>query len=194
MKKLLLVVFLVFVFVVVNVMVDVIVFVIVLWDVIVIKDIISMLVVILLNFLIFQYVEGLNVFNIQDGVFDIMIQGQESVIDFELIVQVISNILINVSGDVFILDVGVVWNGNVFFSFVEIVLVNVLLIFGLESLMVDGVYNGVECVSDQFSFKFFIVFVMFDGLIVVIDYFVLFDGYWIGDVKVQFNVIWIMFV
>ena len=91
-----------------------------------------MLVVTPLNSLTFQYAEGLNAFNTQDGAFDITIQGQESATDFELTAQVISNTLTNASGDASTLDVGVAWNGNALSSSAETVLVNASSTSGVE--------------------------------------------------------------
>ena len=53
--------------------------------------------------------------------------------------------------------------------------------------MADGAYNGAERVSDQSSFKFSIASATSDGSTAVTDYSALPDGYWTGDVKVQFN-------
>ena len=61
---------------------------------------------------------------------------------------------------------------------------------GLESLMADGAYNGAERVSDQSSFKFSIASATSDGSTAITDYSALPDGYWTGDVKVQFNATW----
>lgn len=192
MKKIVLVGVVVVVFIFFNVMVDVIVFVIVSWDVSVMKDIISVLVVILLKFLNFQYVEGIKVFNFQKGVFDIIIQGQFGVIDFMLIFQIVSNILSCII-DVFILVVGVNWNGNVLNKFILVMMIDIFnnIFVGLDVLVVVIVFVGVDCVSIQGNFDFIIDFVIFDGSIVV-EFKDLIDGYWSGDVCVQFNVVWII--
>ena len=106
-EKLLLVASLVSVFAAANAMADVTASATASWDATATKDTTSMLVVTPLNSLTFQYAEGLNAFNTQDGAFDITIQGQESATDFELTAQVISNTLTNASGDASTLDVGV---------------------------------------------------------------------------------------
>lgn len=134
--------------------------------------------------------EGLNGFNTQDGAFDVTIQGQESATDFELTAQVISNTLTNASGDASTLNVGVAWNGQALSNSAETVLVNAASTSGLESLLADGAYNGAERVSDQSSFKFSIASATSDGSTAVTDYSALPDGYWTGDVKVQFNATW----
>lgn len=53
--------------------------------------------------------------------------------------------------------------------------------------MADGAYNGADRVSDQSNFKFTIASATSDGSTPVTDYSALPDGYWTGDVKVQFN-------
>lgn len=107
MKKLLLVASLVSVFAAANAMADVTASATASWDATATKDTTSLLVVTPLNSLTFQYAEGLNGFNTQDGAFDVTIQGQESATDFELTAQVISNTLTNASGDASTLNVGV---------------------------------------------------------------------------------------
>ena len=69
----------------------------------------------------------------------------------------------------------------------DTVLVNSSSTSGLESLMADGAYNGADRVSDQSNFKFTIASATSDGSTPVTDYSALPDGYWTGDVKVQFN-------
>ena len=160
------------------------------WDASATKDTTSMLVVTPLNSLTFQYAEGLNGFNSQDGAFDVTIQGQETATDFELTAQIISNTLTNASGDASTLNVGVAWNGTALTNSSDTVLVNSSSTSGLESLMVDGAFNGAARVSDQSNFKFTIASATSDGSQAVTDYSALPDGYWTGDVKVQFNATW----
>ena len=85
-----------------------------------------------LNSLTFLYAEGLNAFNSQDGAFDVTIQGQETATDFELTAQIISNTLINASGDASTLNVGVAWNGTALTNSSDTVLVNSSSTSGLE--------------------------------------------------------------
>lgn len=190
MKKILLVTSLASVFVAANAMADVTASATASWDATATKDTTSMLVVTPLNSLTFQYAEGLNAFNSQDGAFDVTIQGQETATDFELTAQIISNTLINASGDASTLNVGVAWNGTALTNSSDTVLVNSSSTSGLESLMVDGAYNGADRVSDQSNFKFTIASATSDGSQTVADYSALPDGYWTGDVKVQFNATW----
>ncbi|POT58515.1 fimbrial protein [Citrobacter amalonaticus] len=190
MKKLLLVASLASVFAAANAMADVAASATASWDATATKDTTSMLVVTPLNSLTFQYAEGLNGFNSQDGAFDVTIQGQDTATDFELTAQIVSNTLTNVSGDDSTLNVGVAWNGTALSNATETVLVNASSTSGLESLMADGAYNGTERVSDQSSFKFTIASATSDGTTPVSDYSALPDGYWSGDVKVQFNATW----
>ena len=138
MKKLLLVTSLASVFVAANAMADVTASATASWDATATKDTTSMLVVTPLNSLTFQYAEGLNAFNSQDGAFDVTIQGQETATDFELTAQIISNTLTNASGDASTLNVGVAWNGTALTNSSDTVLVNSSSTSGLESLMADG--------------------------------------------------------
>ena len=124
MKKLLLVTSLASVFVAANAMADVTASATASWDATATKDTTSMLVVTPLNSLTFQYAEGLNGFNSQDGAFDVTIQGQETATDFELTAQIISNTLTNASGDASTLNVGVAWNGTALTNSSDTVLVN----------------------------------------------------------------------
>lgn len=190
MKKLLLVVSLASALVAANAVADVTASATATWDATATKDTTSTLVVTPLNSLTFQYAEGLKAFNSQDGAFDITIQGQESATDFELTAQIISNTLTNAGDDSSTLGVGVAWNGNDLSNSAETMLVNSSSTSGLESLMVDGAYNGTERVSAQSSFKFSIASATSDGATAVTDYSELPDGYWTGDVKVQFNATW----
>ena len=135
MKKLLLVTSLASVFVAANAMADVTASATASWDATATKDTTSMLVVTPLNSLTFQYAEGLNAFNSQDGAFDVTIQGQETATDFELTAQIISNTLTNASGDASTLNVGVAWNGTALTNSSDTVLVNSSSTSGLESLM-----------------------------------------------------------
>ena len=190
MKKLLLVTSLASVFVAANAMADVTASATASWDATATKDTTSMLVVTPLNSLTFQYAEGLNAFNYQDGAFDVTIQGQETATDFELTAQIISNTLTNASGDASTLNVGVAWNGTALTNASDTVLVNSSSTSGLESLMADAAYNGTARVSDQSNFKFTIASATSNGSTQVTDYSELPDGYWTGDVKVQFNATW----
>lgn len=191
MKKLLLVASVASVFAATNAVADVTASATASWDATATKDTTSTLVVTPLNSLTFQYAEGLNGFNSQDGAFDITIQGQETATDFELKGQIISNTLTHASGDASTLNVGVAWNGNALSNAAETVLVNASgNTSGLENLMADGANNGADRVSDRGSFKFTIASATADGTTAVADYSALPDGYWSGDVKVQFNATW----
>lgn len=162
------------------------------WDVTATKDTTSALVVTPLSSLNFQYAEGIKSFNTQDGAFDITIQGQDTATDFELNAQLISNTLTSTTGDGSTLDVGVSWNGDALNKANETVLVSTSggKTSGLEGLVADGAYNGTERVSAQSNFKFTIDSATSDGTTVVNDFSDLPDGYWTGDVKVQFNATW----
>jgi len=156
------------------------------------KDSRSGLVVTPLSSLNFMYGEGLNVFNTQDGAFDITIEGQESATDFELSAKLISNTLTNLGGDGSTLNVGVSWNGTALSSASETVLVNKTKNAGLENLLADGAYNGTERVSDHSSFKFSIASATTDGSTPVSNFPPLRNGVWSGEVMVQFTATWTM--
>jgi len=160
------------------------------WDATATKDTTSELVVTPLNSLVFQYANGVNAFNTQDGAFDLTIQGQEGATDFELTAQIITNTLSASGDDTSTLDVGVEWNGSALNSDRAVVIANSSKTSGMESLFVDGAYNGSERVSAQPSMKFSIASATTDGSTAVSDFSTLPDGYWSGDVKVQFNATW----
>ncbi|MCK2182334.1 common pilus major fimbrillin subunit EcpA [Hafnia paralvei] len=189
MKQLLLVTSLVSIFAAANAMADVTATATASWDATATKDTSSVLVVTPLSSLTFQYAEGLNAFNTQEGAFDVTIQGQESATDFELSARVISKTLINSSGDPSTLDVGVAWNGSPLTE-TDTTLTSSSLSNGLDNLTADGAYNGAGRVSDQSSFNFNISSATSDGSTPVSDYSELPDGYWAGDVKVQFTATW----
>lgn len=194
MKKKVLVIVLVMVFIGMGVVqvVDVIVQVVVIWLVIVKKDIISKLVVMLFGSLVFQYVEGIKGFNLQKGLFDVVIEGDLMVIVFKLILRFIINILIQLDILGFILNVGVDYNGVVVEKIGDIVMIDIVngVLGGNFSLLVNG-YNVSNCIIVQDGFIFFIISGIINGIIVVIDYSILLEGIWSGDVSVQFDVIWI---
>lgn len=160
------------------------------WKATATKDTTSMLIVTPINSLTFQYAEGLKNFNTQEGAFDITIQGQETATDFELTAQVISNTLTNASGDPSTLNVGVAWNGTKVSKTAETVLVDKTHSTGLEGLMAEGAYNGAERISDRSAFNFSIDSATTDGTTASNDMSALPDGYWTGDVKVQFTANW----
>lgn len=194
MKKKVLVIVLVMVFIGMGVVqvVDVMVQVVVIWFVIVKKDIISKLVVILFGSLVFQYVEGIKGFNLQKGLFDVVIEGDIMVIVFKLILCFIINILIQLDIFGFMLSVGVDYNGVVVEKIGDIVMIDIVnnIMGGNFSVLVNG-YNVSGCIIVQDGFIFFIISGIINGIIVVIDYSILLEGIWSGDVSVQFDVIWI---
>lgn len=194
MKKKVLVIVLVTVFIGMGVaqVVDVIVQVVAIWSVIVKKDIISKLVVTLFGSLAFQYVEGIKGFNLQKGLFDVVIEGDLTVIVFKLILRFIINILIQLDILGFILNVGVDYNGAVVEKIGDIVMIDIVngVLGGNFSSLVNG-YNVSNRIIVQDGFIFFIISGIINGIIVVIDYSILSEGIWSGDVSVQFDAIWI---
>lgn len=159
------------------------------WDAKAYKDTKSMLVVTPLKSLTFNYAEGIKAFNSQDGAFDITIQGQEKATDFKLTSKIITDKLVRAS-DNSELTVGVKWNGTDLTSSTETTMVDVAAgtTAGLDFLAQDGAYNGKERVSGQSQFTFNIASAKIAGTDT--QFSDLADGYWDGDVKVQFTATW----
>lgn len=159
------------------------------WDASAIKDTTSALVVTPLKSLTFQYVEGLEVFNSQKGAFDVSIEGQSGATDFELTSQIIYNTLTRTT-DTSTLDVGVSWNGKKLSKNEPLTLIDTSknISSGLDSLALKTAYSGSSRKSALGNFDFTIESAS-DG-VDVIEFNDLADGYWSGDVKVQFTAVW----
>lgn len=161
------------------------------WDASATKDTTSMLVVTPLNSLTFQYSEALNAFNTENGAFDVTIKGKETATDFKLEAKIIGNTLTNASGDASTLNVGVAWIDTPLSKSKYTTLVDTTEnTSGLENLLALGAFNGPKRVSDRSSFKFTIASATTNGKALVDKFSELPDGYWTGDVKVQFNATW----
>ncbi|QTF08588.1 fimbrial protein [Brenneria izadpanahii] len=160
------------------------------WDASATKDTTSTLVVTPLKSLTFEYAEGIQAFNTQDGAFDITIQGQSGATDFTLTSQIVSNTLTR-STDASTLDVGVVWNGTALSNSSATTLIDTAnsVSSGLESLAVSSAYAGSDRASTQGAFTFSIDSATSDGSTAA-SFADLADGYWSGDVKVQFTANW----
>ncbi|WP_193015974.1 common pilus major fimbrillin subunit EcpA [Proteus sp. FME41] len=159
------------------------------WDAKAIKDTKSMLVVTPLKSLVFNYAEGIKGFNTQDGAFDITIQGQEKATDFKLTSKIVTDKLTRVADDSE-LTVGVKWNGVALSNSTDTTMVDVAAgtSAGLDFLAQSGAYNGTERVSGQGQFTFNIASAKQAGANA--QFSDLADGYWDGDVKVQFTATW----
>ncbi|MEQ4925505.1 common pilus major fimbrillin subunit EcpA [Proteus hauseri] len=159
------------------------------WDAKAIKDTQSMLVVTPLKSLTFNYAEGIKGFNTQDGAFDITIQGQEKATDFKLTSKVITDTLTRAADDSE-LTVGVKWNGVALTKTADTTMVDVAAgtTAGLDFLAQEGAYNGKERVSGQGQFTFNIASAEQAGADVKFSD--LADGFWDGDVRVQFTATW----
>ena len=160
------------------------------WDATAVKDTTSALVVTPLKSLSFQYAEGLDTFNQQNGAFDVTIQGQSGSTDFELTSKVISNTLTR-TGDASTLDVGVAWNGEKLSKTETTTLINTAnnINAGLEALSQESAYAGTERSSAQGTFAFTIDSATSDGTEVA-KFNELADGVWNGEVAVQFTAVW----
>ena len=158
------------------------------WDASATKDVTSALVVTPLKSLNFQYAEGIKAFNAQKGAFDITIQGQSGATDFTLTSQIVSNTLSRTT-DASTLAVGVSWNGIALNTPVTMIDTANNISAGLDALAVATAFAGTERVSTQGNFDFTIDSATSDGSTAA-EFKDLTDGYWSGDVRVQFNAEW----
>ena len=160
------------------------------WDATAVKDTTSAIVVTPLRSLSFQYAEGLESFNSQNGAFDVTIQGQSGSTDFELTSQVITNTLTR-TADASTLDVGIAWNGTKLDKTTQTTLINTAnnVNSGLEALSQPGAYAGAGRSSAQGTFTFTIDSATADGTTAV-EFADLADGMWNGEVAVQFTANW----
>ena len=159
------------------------------WDAKAIKDTQSMLVVTPLKSLTFNYAEGVKGFNTQDGAFDITIKGQEKATDFKLTSKIITDTLTRAADDSE-LTVGVKWNGAALSKTADTTMVDVAAgtTAGLDFLTQEGTYNGKDRVSGQGQFTFNIASAKVAGADA--KFADLTDGFWDGDVRVQFTATW----
>ena len=148
------------------------------WDASATKDTTSALVVTPLKSLNFQYAEGIKAFNSQKGAFDITIQGQSGATDFTLTSQIVSNTLSRTT-DASTLAVGVNWNGNALNKSTPVTMIDTS----------NNISAGADRVSTQGNFDFTIDSATSDGSTAA-EFKDLTDGYWSGDVRVQFNAVW----
>ena len=160
------------------------------WDATAVKDTTSAIVVTPLRSLSFQYAEGLESFNSQNGAFDVTIQGQSGSTDFELTSQIITNTLTR-TADASTLDVGIAWNGTKLDKTTQTTLINTAnnVNSGLEALSQPEAYAGAGRSSAQGTFTFTIDSATADGTTAV-EFADLADGMWNGEVAVQFTANW----
>lgn len=163
------------------------------WDAHATKDTTSVLVVTPLKSLNFQYAQGTENFNSQSGAFDVTIEGQSGASDFKLTSQLVSNTLTRGTDDS-TLEVGVAWNGTKLTESAETSLVDTSqnISSGLSTLAVSDAYQGTTATprtSAQGIFDFTIDSATSDGSTGT-SFSELADGYWSGDVKVQFTAVW----
>lgn len=159
------------------------------WDAKAIKDTTSMLVVTPLKSLTFNYAEGLERFNTQDGAFDITIAGQSGASDFKLTSKIISNTLTRTSDDSE-LSVGVQWNGKELSDSTEMVMIDTSkgISAGLAPLAQKSAFAGADRASTQGVFAFSILKAAVAGADTAFKD--LTDGYWDGNVNVEFTATW----
>ncbi|MEB6378477.1 common pilus major fimbrillin subunit EcpA [Leclercia adecarboxylata] len=160
------------------------------WDASATKDTTSALVVTPLKSLSFQYAEGIQAFNTQNGAFDITVKGQSGATDFMLTSQIVTNTLSRAT-DNSTLDVSVKWNDKALSKTEAVKLIDTSdnVSAGLDALAVSTAYAGSDRTSTQGNFTFGIDSATSDGTNKV-EFAELNDGYWSGDVKVQFNAVW----
>ncbi|NIF48658.1 fimbrial protein [Enterobacter sp. Ap-1006] len=159
------------------------------WDAKAIKDTHSMLVVTPIKSLTFNYAEGLDRFNSQDGAFDITIAGQSGASDFKLTSKIISNTLTR-SSDQSALTVGVQWNGADLSASTPTVLVDTSkgVSAGLAALAQSSAYANSGRTSAQGVFAFNIAKATKAGTDTAVKD--LADGYWDGNVNIEFTAAW----
>ncbi|MEQ4763051.1 common pilus major fimbrillin subunit EcpA [Klebsiella aerogenes] len=160
------------------------------WDASATKDTTSALVVTPLKSLTFQYADGIKAFNSQKGAFDITIQGQSGATDFMLTSQIVNNTLSRTT-DTSTLDVGIKWNGVALNKTSPTTMIDTAnnISAGLDALSVSTAYAGADRVSTQGNFDFTIDSATSDGTTPA-EFKDLTDGYWSGDVRVQFTAVW----
>ncbi len=160
------------------------------WDASATKDTTSALVVTPLKSLSFQYAEGIKAFNTQNGAFDITVKGQSGATDFALTSQIVTNTLTRTT-DASTLAVGVKWNGAALSKTTPVSMIDTAnkVSAGLDALAVSTAYAGADRTSTQGNFTFGIDSATSDGSTAA-QFEDLNDGYWSGDVKVQFNAVW----
>jgi hypothetical protein len=190
MKKILLVSAVAAAFVSINAMADITASATASWDASATKDTTSALVVTPLKSLTFQYAEGIKAFNNQKGAFDITVEGQSGATDFTLTSQIVSNTLSRTT-DASTLDVGVNWNGTALDKTTPVTMLDTAnnISAGIDVLAVSTAYAGSERVSTQGNFDFSIDSATSDGSTQT-EFSELTDGYWSGDVRVQFTAVW----
>lgn len=161
------------------------------WDATAKKDTTSALVVTPMKSLNFQYAEGLNAFNSQNGAFDVTIQGQGGATDFELTSKLITNTLTRTS-DASTLAVGVNWNGQKLAKNTETTLIDTAnnTSAGLDALAQSTAYASADRTSAQGNFNFTVDSATSDGTAVA-EFKDLADGVWDGEVAVQFTANWV---
>ncbi|GLR10100.1 fimbrial protein [Mixta theicola] len=160
------------------------------WDASASKDTISSLVVTPMKSLNFQYSEGLEAFNTQEGAFDISIQGQSGATDFMLTSKLISSTLTRNTDDS-TLEVGVSWNGEPLSKSIAVTMFDTAnnVTAGLDSLALSSAYTGTARTTAHGAFNFSIASATSDGSTSA-PFKELNDGYWDGDVRVQFTAVW----
>lgn len=159
------------------------------WDAKAIKDTHSMLVVTPMKSLTFNYAEGMERFNTQEGAFDVTIAGQSGASDFKLTSKIISNTLTR-SSDQSALTVGVQWNGADLSASTPTVMVDTSkgVSAGLAALSQSAAYAGAGRTSAQGAFAFNIAKATLAGTDTAVKD--LGDGYWDGNVNIEFTATW----
>jgi len=160
------------------------------WDASATKDTQSSLVVTPLKSLTFQYAEGIKAFNTQRGAFDITILGQDGATDFKLTSKLVSTTLRSTTNGS-TLDIGANWNGAPLNKTTDITLVDSKgSSAGLDALGAASAYaKAGERTSTQGAFDFNVASATSDGSSTA-KFEDLPDGYWTGDVRVQFTAVW----
>lgn len=159
------------------------------WEAKAIKDTKSILVVVPMKSLSFDFSEATQSFNTQEGAFSITIGGQSGATDFKLDSKIISNKLSRVE-DQSELTVGVLWNGKELNEATPTTMIDTStnINSGLEALSLTKAFAGSERVSTISNFLFNIKSATVNGTKVQMGDIA--DGFWDGNVKIQFTATW----
>lgn len=157
------------------------------WDATAAKDTKSALVVTPLKSLEFNYAAQTQAFNQVNGQFSIEIEGQDGATDFKLESKIVSNTLSRAM-DESELTVGVSWNGTKLATDTATTLIDTSVADSAHFGNLVAGYNKAGRIEDRGAFNFTI-----DSATVAAaetPFADLADGYWDGEVSVEFTATW----
>ncbi|MCW9445983.1 common pilus major fimbrillin subunit EcpA [Klebsiella oxytoca] len=155
------------------------------------KDTTSKLVVTPIGSLSFQYAEGIDGFNTQNGLFDVAITGETTATAFKLTSRLVTNTLTQLDTSGSTLNVGVTYYGEEVNKTTPLTMIDTSAktLGGNLSPVSAGYKLGTRSTA-QDAFTFSIIGGTTDGSSAVTNYKDLPDGLWTGDVSVEFNATW----